>query len=221
MVLKRPAGDTLCSRRAACCRAVAAPFQPYAAHACPSAACYFDRSACVPPSSPLLSWRVWYRVSRTAPMCPPAQALQVGRNTPSPAHSPLPPRLCCFLACAGFAQTTAGCTSAASLPPALAANLTGEINEALLPKADQTYTNSSTKGYVSFTTPAICYNGNWCAAVNAADAAGCCLTNRYMVHAHTSFLDAALPDDTRGPPASTIRPLHNPPASQVWIQRHP
>lgn len=72
--------------------------------------------------------------------------------------------VCCLalLACLvpGLAQNTA-CQNAATLPPKLAANLTASINAALLPKADNTYTNSTKSDYISFTTPKICYSGNW------------------------------------------------------------
>ena len=72
-----------------------------------------------------------------------------------PLPAPLP------RSCSGLAQNTA-CQNAATLPPKLAANLTASINAALLPKADNTYTNSTKSDYISFTTPKICYSGNWC-----------------------------------------------------------
>jgi hypothetical protein len=66
-----------------------------------------------------------------------------------------------------MAQTTA-CQNAAALPPSIAANLTTKINNALLPNANKSYSNSTQGAYVSFTTPAICWSGNWCAALSCA-----------------------------------------------------
>lgn len=64
---------------------------------------------------------------------------------------------------AGMRAQTA-CQNAAALPPSIAANMTTKINNALLPNANKSYSNSTQGAYVSFTTPSICWSGNWCAS---------------------------------------------------------